>query len=677
MPSVPAPTPTVSWREDGTPVSRRFGDVYRSAGLDGHGGLAQARGVFLQGCGLLAGGATAAAWAHAPHWSILETGFGLGLNFLAAWDAWRRDPARPERLFFTSVEAWPPETADLLRSATAFPDLAPLCRQLAAQWHGLVRGFHRLRFEHERVVLTLIVDDVAPALAELTGHYDSVFLDGFSPARNPAMWSAEALAAVARHARAGTHAATWCVAHEVREHLAHCGFETERVPGVPPKRHALHARYVPRPYARQAAVPAPAKPARCIVVGAGLAGACAAWSLAERGWHVTVFDCATNPAAGASAVPAGIFAPHVSADDCLLSQLTRAGIAATQARAAQLLRPGIDFSSDGVLELHPPGKRRLPPWWDSAAPPAATAPESRDTRSMLTCANARAAGVAPNTQRPALWHARAGWMRPAALVEACLKHPNVSWRGGTRVTQVHADGALWQLQDDLGRVADEAELVVLAAGFATRSLLPSGALPLRALRGQIAWGPVPKQTDGATLPPFPVNGQGYLIAHVGDANAPCWVAGSTFERSGKHASQRASAHAENWTHLDALLPHAAHALAAAWHDGSAQAWAGVRATLPDHLPAVGSWFDGTLRDFPGSAARGAQTSKQVRTAAHDTSQPLPIQICTALGSRGLTLAVLCGELLAAQLHGEPLPVTRTLAAHLRADRYAARGGRDR
>src|SRR5437899_2083913 len=83
----------------------------------------------------------------APQWGILETGFGLGLNFLACWRAWKDAPARPRLLHFVSVEAWPVAAGDLLRSAQDHPELQPLARELADQWFGLVPGVHRLVFE--------------------------------------------------------------------------------------------------------------------------------------------------------------------------------------------------------------------------------------------------------------------------------------------------------------------------------------------------------------------------------------------------------------------------------------------------------------------------------------------------------------------------------------------------
>ena len=53
---------------------------------------------------------------------------------------------------------------------------------------------------------------------------------------------------------------------------------------------------------------------------------------------------------------------------------------------------------------------------------------------------------------------------------------------------------------------------------------------------------------------------------------------------------------------------------------------------------------------------------------------LPPWVFTGLGARGLTLAVLAGEIGAAWLHDEPLPVERSQARALRAARFFA-GGR--
>ena len=147
----------IEWLPDGTPYSPRFGDRYHSE----LGGLDQARHVFLGGCGL------PAAWADAPQWRILETGFGFGLNFLVAWEAWKADPRRPRLLHFVSAEAFP-VSADAMRQAMPRePGLRLLAEELAARFHGLLPGVHRLAFEQGRVLLTLYIGDAQAMLLSL------------------------------------------------------------------------------------------------------------------------------------------------------------------------------------------------------------------------------------------------------------------------------------------------------------------------------------------------------------------------------------------------------------------------------------------------------------------------------------------------------------------------------
>ena len=232
----------VLWMPDGSPHSPRFNDRYRSRS----GGLAQAVSVFLAGAGL------PGAWHERDCFSVLETGFGLGLNFLCTWAAWEADPQRCESLQFASVEAFPVASADLIRSAcSACPEDHPdfpialrlpvLAEQLAQAWQGLSPGIQQWNFVGGRVQLTLAVGEVQAMLQDLDCHADAVYLDGFSPALNPQMWSAQTLHLVAQHCRAGTTLATYTVARSVRERLRQLGFSVEKCPGLPPKRDRLQA----------------------------------------------------------------------------------------------------------------------------------------------------------------------------------------------------------------------------------------------------------------------------------------------------------------------------------------------------------------------------------------------------------------------------------------------------
>jgi len=240
----------VDWRS-GLPRSERYGDVYRSSS----GALAQARHVFLAGCGL------PQAWAGRQAWTILETGFGLATNFLATWLAWRRDPERPQTLCFVTFEAHLVSPDDIRRAAAATPAfreladtladhlVAPVADPLPAVIDGSPAGGaapRHLRFESGRVELRIHEGDAAAVLATLGGGsarpaVDSVFLDGFSPARNPAIWSDAVFAAIAALLNPGARVATWTVAGTVRRTLVRHGFTVARRPGLPPKRECLVA----------------------------------------------------------------------------------------------------------------------------------------------------------------------------------------------------------------------------------------------------------------------------------------------------------------------------------------------------------------------------------------------------------------------------------------------------
>lgn len=580
---------TVEWR-DGTPHSPRFNDIYHSCA----GALQQARQVFMQGCGL------PPAWGDQAQWRVLETGFGLGLNFLATWQAWKEDARRPALLHFVSIEAHPVTVADLLRSAQDPPELAALAQELSLQWQDLGPGFHRMSFEGGRVLLTLCLGDVKPMLRELEFFADSVFLDGFSPALNPDMWDAHTIKAVSRCCRRGTRLATWTVAREIRDRLTQCGFVLQMVPGLPPKRDRLQAEFNPawEPKIRTAAPRIDAKPSHCIVIGSGLAGGAAAASLARRGWQVNVLDAGSAPAAGASGLPAGLVVPHVSADDALLSRLSRAGAHITWQQVRSLLHEGQDFALSGVREL-------------------------------------RLDQGALDQSAPDLWHAMAGWIKPAQLVKALLAQPGITWQGHMQVHALRRQGDNWQVLDAQDQVLAQAPRVVVCAGFGSHDLLQR-TLPLQALRGQLSWGwRSAADSDSGAFPATPVNGHGNFIPQVPTDSGVAWYLGSSFERDSTDTRARDADHQANYAKLQALLPETAKALGAQFEQAQVQSFTAVRCTTPDRLPVVG----------PVDAQNG-------------------LWLSTAMGARGLSLALLCGELLAALWHGEPLPVEGKLAQAL-------------
>ena len=308
--------PSLTWR-DGAPVSDAFDDIYFSGD-----GADETTHVFLHG------NALPERWQNAPRFTIGELGFGTGLNFLVAADAWRRtEKPQDARLNFLSFEAFPLSPADMARAHAAWPQYSELAAPLRAALPAPQPGFHRCQVTPD-ICLTLFYGDALVGLNGANAAIDAWFFDGFAPAKNPAMWSPEIFKCAANLTAPEGTFATFTVAGAVRRAAQEAGFEIEKRPGHGRKREMLTgkiARPAPSPNLAPNCSPrrAPwfdtqtpplASAARVAIIGGGIAGASAAHELALAGLQPTIFD-AHGLASGASGNPAGLIMPRLDADD--------------------------------------------------------------------------------------------------------------------------------------------------------------------------------------------------------------------------------------------------------------------------------------------------------------------------------------------------------------------------
>ena len=349
-------------------------------------------------------------------------------------------------------------------------------------------------------------------------------------------------------------------------------------------------------------------PRHCLVVGAGVAGAAIARALADKGWQVDVADQAHSPAAGASGVPIGVLSCHVSVDDNPLSKLTREGLQRVMAFAQQHLVKGQDWLDCGVLERRLDGHTKKKNWkpdeigsvWHGWV----------ETPTDLQLLQAGLKQISTDEQ---LWQAHGAWVKPLSLIQALLDHPSIHFQGGQllKATEIQT----------LGYPA-----VVLALGAHTSDFLAdlphAPALPLVPVAGQISWG-LQDAAQTPAFPPFAVNGYGGFVSHVPTPQGVAWFSGATFHRGQTLAEVTKQDHAENFHKLQQLLPQAAQALERQWQTpDSVSGWSGVRCTSVNRMPI----------------ARALDPVK------------LPTwYVLTALGSRGLTLAMGCAERLASEI----------------------------
>lgn len=209
----------LDWRDGIVPVSRRFDDPYFSLAD----GLAETRYVFLAGNGLPS--------RLRDGFHVAELGFGTGLNLLALMIAWQ-GAGGAGTLRFTSFEAFPMAPAEMERALAAFPEASAVAGPLLEHWASGARAF-----DLPGVRVEVVIGDARETLPAWNGRADAWFLDGFSPAKNPELWSEPLMRAVAEHTAPGGTFATYTAAGHVRRSLEAAGFAVERRDGHGRKRH--------------------------------------------------------------------------------------------------------------------------------------------------------------------------------------------------------------------------------------------------------------------------------------------------------------------------------------------------------------------------------------------------------------------------------------------------------
>ncbi len=588
--------------------------------------MAESEAVFSHGCRL------PERWSGKQRACVLEIGFGVGLNLLAAYRAFHLHAHPAGRLDFVSIEAHPLAHSDLLAAHEACGVAnEPLLRELATRWPLALPGLHRLTLAGGRIRLTLAFGEAARMLPRLALRADTIFLDGFAPQRNPSAWEEPVLRQVARLAAPDARLATYTAAAAVRHGLVQAGFAVERVEGFGGKRERINARYAPRWKTWLPPPPPPRWESRqAVVVGAGLAGVTIAARLVQEGWQVVLLDRQHLHASEGSSQPLLADHVHLSPDDNLLARLSR---------AALLLRD--PNQTAGLLGL---GRIALANSAEAFSRQQHTL-ATLDYPTQFACAltAAEASDVARcSLPTGGIWIPGSMVAQTNLRIAALLQEARdaLIWRGGCEVASVQrAPGELnWRVADGRGQVLAQAPVVVLCDASARMALPPLQSMPLRRVRGQTSWLRYPLMSGLRTV----VGGAAYAVPFDGQA-----LVGSTYDDHDA-AEPDPESDRSNARRLAACLGTAPDSVIAAARPGVV----GFRWTAADRLPLVG--------EMPDEASAWARREELLK----NDRLPLPrftgLFCVRGLGSRGLLWSTLAAEVIAGALDGAPSVLERDL-----------------
>lgn len=605
----PATEPAALIWRDGVPESSRFGELY----FHPDDGLAQARYMFLQHNRLAQ---RFGALGKGQHFVIAETGFGTGLNFLAAWAEWlnQRPADDCNILHFVSVERFPLTRADLKKALTHWPELSSLTDELLAQYPPLIRGTHRLVLAGGRIRLTLYFGDVLDAWRDLSLKADAWFLDGFAPSENPDMWREEVMSQVREHSKPGTTATAACAPDHIRQALTDAGFHMQTLPGFGNNGDML-AGSIANEGSAVAHEPLP-----IAILGAGIAGTVLARNLAERGRPVLLIDQAEHPGGGASGNPQGALYVKLGIEYNAQTEL-----------AATALSFGQRFYHPWRHQFwHPTGLLQIAGTEQEADRQSRFLARNQYPDDLFTPVSPMQASELAGlpVEHSGLWFPRSGWLEPAKACRTLANQPLIEHHFGYRVAQIRQNDGQWHLLNEQGESLQASQLVI-AAGHHSASVLPdSGELRLKPIRGQISCLP----EEAFNLPRTVICGTKYLNpATNGEA-----VTGATFDLRDNNPEETPQSHRDNMDELMRLLPSVSKRQPLAPEHLTGRV--AFRCTTHDYQPVAGP-----LEGSPGGS---------------DTEN---LFLLTGLGSKGLVWAPLLAEYLADCLTGQPQALPRTLA----------------
>lgn len=652
-------TAEITWTEDGSPCSPAYDDFYYST-VDG---VEEANYVFLKGSQIAQ---RLQRHRHAT-FCVAETGFGTGLNFLLTWVLWREQALPKPRLHFVSFENQPVRSSDIRKALQAWPALSELTEELLDNYPEPIPGQHRLILDGGAVTLDLWWEDAALAMPDLCRRLretvDVWYLDGFSPNRNPSIWTPCLYQNMAIASRAGASFATFTAAGDVRRGLENAGFEVTKSSGWGLKRECMHGelgaatiqsaqdlKITPWDINRKQSP----RPKTALVIGAGLAGCTIAAALAKRGIAVTIIE-AGRIADGGSGNDQGVLYTRLSKKHSPLVDFSLQSFSFSYRFYKQMLGCGqLADDIDGALcgSFHQN---------DNTEALAAMAQQLLRVPQLAQVLRADAANqiLGIEQEHHGYWYPHSGWMRPSSICHALLQHRNITVIENSGLVNLVKQDSVWQAITPAGAIA-QSTCAVVATGPAAANMPALNWLPVSAIRGQTTNLASSEQTSGLRA----------VLCHTGyisPARLGNHCIGATFDIADNDTRTRSKDHRYNLDSLAKAVP-AWKKLLEAMTEDDIEGRVAYRCASPDYLPLIGP-----VPNHPVFLENYSMLRKNARRAIpHNGEYLAGLYLTTGHGSRGLTSTPLAAEILASTICNEPPPLSRELSRALAPARFIIR-----
>ncbi|OBT15881.1 bifunctional tRNA (5-methylaminomethyl-2-thiouridylate)-methyltransferase MnmD/FAD-dependent cmnm(5)s(2)U34 oxidoreductase MnmC [Vibrio sp. UCD-FRSSP16_10] len=660
----------LDWNDSGTPISEQFDDVYFS----NNDGLAETRYVFL-------------TQNHIPQrWQehqqsrfvIAETGFGTGLNFLAVCEEFeqfreKNPQAALTQLHFISFEKFPVTLDDLKQAHAAWPELEKYAVELQQKYPMALPGCQRLILADGAITLDLWLGDIKETLPVVPtysdGLVDAWFLDGFAPSKNPEMWNQDLFNGMAKLAKQDGTVATFTAAGFVRRGLIEAGFDMKKVKGFAHKREMIagvmrdkqaYSNISPL-FDRKPLIKNSTTDSNDIaIIGGGIASACLAYSLIQKGMQVTLYCKDKELANGASGNKQGAVYPLLNGEHNTVSQVFANGFIYARKFYEQLAqKTPFDHQWCGVTQLF---------WNEDERKKLSKIVQGQFPNELVTAQDAQQtqASSGLDCSYESLFYPQGGWLSPLqctqGVIELLCASSKLTLKLECEVTELEQvqNQDNWQVTTSKGTHTHSA--VVIANGHSFDQFIQAERIPLGKVKGQVSHIPTTENLqklktvlcyDGYLTPKSPLDHH---------------CIGASYDSRNINTEYDEQAQQQNAQKLQQCLPQQPWPSDVDISDNDSRQ--GIRSVSRDHLPFAGNVgkFSEILEQYANLADRYPRNKPE----PSKVSQYSNLFCLVGMGSRGLTSAPLVAEILASQMLGYPIPMATDILEALHPSRMWVR-----
>ena len=313
--------------KDNAPYNARFDDVY----FDAFNPLKEREQVYINALD---------NFKNLKHIVVAEAGFGVGLNFFLSAKKAINDGFN---LHYISAEKYPLSINEL-QNVYEMPAFCALKDELGAlfasfyeQYEIIAGELVRLKFALScEIILDIYFGDILDFLDECDFRAHIWYLDGFSPAKNPAMWQEGFLNRLGEFSLKGSIARSFSCARVLKDGLKSAGYAYSKLAGSGKKAEFSHAVCI-QPKQRiiskdiwfsyvlsdiNGANYAALSGKKAVIIGAGIAGLITAYKLEKLGIKCEILERLNALNNGASSNDAGLLTPLITKPDALLGRFS-------------------------------------------------------------------------------------------------------------------------------------------------------------------------------------------------------------------------------------------------------------------------------------------------------------------------------------------------------------------